>query len=222
MNDDVAARLERLDVGAVSDALDLLGLPPSITGLLALTVRKRIAGRVRTVRLAPGRTPSGASAQHLCTAAIDSASAGEVIVVEQHTGIECAGWGGILSSAARAHDLSGVIVEGLARDIDEAADIGFPVYARGATARTARGRIHEAETGGVIRVGDVTVRQGDYVLADSSGTAFIPAENAEAVIASAESIAAKEARMSQAALAGGRVSAIMDGTYEHLLDRRQE
>ena len=78
-----------------------------------------------------------------------------MIVVEQRTGVECAGWGGILSNAARLKGVSGVIVEGLARDIDEAREIGFPVYARGGTARTARGRIHEANTGEPIHVDDV-------------------------------------------------------------------
>jgi len=219
MSDEILIRLARLDACAVSDALDQVGAPPSVTGLKALSVRRRISGRVTTVRLAAGKPPEGSPSRHLCTTAIDTSEAGAVIVVEQKTGIECAGWGGILSNAARGRAISGVIVEGLARDIDEAADINFPVYARGGTARTARGRIHEAETGGTIRVGETTVSNGDYVVADSSGAAFVPADRIEAVLAAAENIAVKEAAMTKAVMAGQPVSQVMGGNYEHLLEQ---
>ncbi len=217
MSDEIASRLARLDACAISDSLDQLGLPLSVTGLLALSVRRRISGRVLTVRLAPGQSESGFSPRHLCTAAVDAAETGAVIVVEQRTGIECAGWGGILSNAAHQRGVSGVIVEGLLRDVDEAVDIGFPAYGRGATARTARGRIHEAETGGRVSIGDVTVNHGDYVVADSSGVAFIPADRAEDVITAAERIATKERAMLEALTANRPVSDVMGAGYEHLL-----
>jgi len=220
MNEQIATRLARLDACAVSDALDQLGLAPSVTGLRALSVRQRISGRVTTVRLAAGKPPADTAPRHLCTTAIDTSDAGAVIVVEQKTGIECAGWGGILSNAARGRGISGVIVEGLARDVDEAADIGFPVYGRGSTARTARGRIHEADTGGPVTVGDLTILDGDWVVADSSGAAFVPAASIEAVLDAAENIAAKEAAMTKAVLAGNPVSAVMGASYEHLLEKK--
>jgi len=219
VTDEILIRLARLDACAVSDALDQVGGLPSVTGLKALSVRRRISGRVTTVRLAAGKPADGATPRHLCTTAIDTSDAGTVIVVEQRTGIECAGWGGILSNAARGRSISGVIVEGLARDLDEAADIGFPVYARGGTARTARGRIHEAETGGRIQVGDVAVSNGDYVVADSSGVAFVSADRIEAVLAAAENIAVKEAAMTKAVMSGQPVSEVMGASYEHLLER---
>lgn len=220
MSKAISERLARLDACAVSDALDQLGLSASVTGLKPLSVRQRISGQVTTVRLAAGKPPADAAPRHLCTTAIDTSQAGAVIVVEQKTGLECAGWGGILSNAARGRGISGVIVEGLARDVDEAADINFPVYGRGSTARTARGRIHEAETGGPVSVGDLTVNNGDWVVADSSGAAFVPAASIEAVLDAAETIAAKEAAMTKAVLGGQPVSAVMGASYEHLLEKK--
>ena len=218
MADDLATRLARLDACAVSDALDQLGLPASVTGLGPRAAKGRFSGSIVTVKLAAGKPPEGTMPRHLCTTAIDLAAPGQVIVVEQRTGIECAGWGGILSNAARRRDLAGVIVEGLARDVDEAAEIGFPVHARGATARTARGRIYESATGEPVRVGDVTVANGDWVVADGSGVAFIPAARIADVLAAAERIAAREAAMTKAVLAGHPVSMVMGGDYEHLLE----
>lgn len=219
MADDYATRLSRLDACAVSDALDQLDLPPSVTGLTPRAAKGRISGEVITVKLAAGK-PKGAVPRHLCTTAIDMATPGQVIVVEQRTGIECAGWGGILSNAAHGRGISGVIVEGLARDVDEAAEIGFPVYARGCTARTARGRIYETSTGEPISVGDTTVATGDWVVADGSGAAFVPAARIEEVLTAAERIALREAGMTKAVLAGNPVSTVMGGDYEHMLEAK--
>lgn len=217
MADDIPTRLARLDACAISDALDQLGLAPSVTGLLPLSVRRRISGQVITVKLAAGSPPTGTKPRHLCTTAIDRAETGQVVVVEQSTGIECAGWGGILSNAAHLRGLSGVIIEGPARDIDEAADMGFAVYARRGTARTARGRIYELSTGEPIQVGETTVATGDWVVADSSGAAFVPAGRIDDIVTAAERIAAKEAGMTKAVLAGHPVSTVMGADYEHLL-----
>lgn len=218
MTDDFATRLARLDACAVSDALDQLGLPPAVTGLGPRAAKRRISGSIITVKLAAGKPPEGASPRHLCTTAIDMAEPGQVIVVEQRTGVECAGWGGILSNAARGRGVAGVIVEGLARDVDEAAEIGFPVYARGSTARTARGRIYESATGEPVSVGDLIVATGDWVVADGSGAAFILADQIADVLAAAERIASREAGMTKAVLAGHPVSTVMGGDYEHLLE----
>lgn len=220
MTDDYATRLARLDACAISDALDQLGLSPSVSGLAPRAAKGRISGEIITVKLAAGKPPEGIAPRHLCTTAIDRAKTGQVIVVEQRTGVECAGWGGILSNAARGRGVSGVIVEGLARDVDEAADIGFPVYARGCTARTARGRIYESSTGDPVSVGDVTVATGDWVVADGSGAAFVPAARIEEVLAAAERIALREAGMTKAVLAGNPVSTVMGGDYEHMLETK--
>jgi len=216
-DDPLVARLKALDVCAVSDALDRLKLPASVSGIAPQTVRARIAGRAVTVKFAAG---ARTGARHACTAEVEAGGPGAVVVIEQKTGVVAAGWGGVLSRAARRRGIAGAIVDGPARDIDEALEIGFPVYARSCTARTARGRIYEAETGGPVVIGDVTVEPGDYALADSSGVAFIRAADIEAVLAAAEAIAAREAAMAVQVEAGEPVSAVMGQGYEHMLQSK--
>src|ERR1700689_5364369 len=99
MADDIAIRLARLDSCAVSDALDKLGLPAAVTGLPPRSVLRRIAGKVHTVKLvAKDHAPQAAGApRHLGTTAIEACAPGEIIVVEQRTGIDAGSWGGILS-----------------------------------------------------------------------------------------------------------------------------
>jgi regulator of RNase E activity RraA len=104
------------------------------------------------------------------------------------------------------------------RDRDEAEGLGFPIFARGTTARTARGRVFERSTGMTIRIGDQSVSDGDYVIADASGVVFIGADDIERVLAAAERIARKEAAMVAALRAGDAITAVMGADYETMLE----
>lgn len=214
--DDLVERLLKLDTCAVSDACDRLSIPAAALGILPLTPPSRIAGRAVTVKLveAAGRQ----STRHLGTAAIDAAGAGNVIVVENPR-LDAAGWGGILSAAARKRGIAGVVVDGAARDIDESRELEFPVFARTAVPRTARGRIIEEAFSVPIQVAGLTVSPDDLVLADGSGVVFLPASRAAEVIQEAETIAAREAKMKEAVMAGDRVSEVMGRDYETMLSR---
>ena len=215
--DTFAERLLHMDSCAVSDALDKLGLTGSVTGIGRVATDQRIAGRVLTVKLdrAEGRT----STRHLCTAAIESAHPGDVIVCEQRTGLDAACWGGNLTIGAQMRGVAGVIVEGPARDIDESRQLGFPVFARTITGRTARGRIVEVATGEPIQVGDVTVHPGDYVIADASSVVFIAQAEIERVLEAAETIWAREGLIAQALREGKPASQAMGANYEQMLKR---
>jgi len=217
-NNELVVRLSKLDACAVSDALDKVGLKGAVVGLKAMTTIRRIAGRIVTIRLGVGDPPPGPK-RHIGTTAIESARPGDIIVVEQLSGIPAAAWGGILSHGAKLGGLAGVIAEGLVRDIDEARQLDFPVYARGATALTARGRIVELANNQSIRIGDVQVKAGDYAVADSSGVVFVSLENIEQVLATAEDIAAREARMAEALYAGQPITEVMGAHYEDMLRR---
>ncbi len=215
---DISHKLARLDACAVSDALDRLSLQGCVTGLIAALPGRRISGRVHTVKLAAGTgLENAATPRHLGTMAIEACAAGEVIVIEQRTGIEAGCWGGILSRGAHLRGIAGVVADGLVRDVDEARELGLPLFCRGFTARTARGRIHEAATDVPVRIGEVEVAPGDYVVADSSAAVFIPASRLEEVVRAAEAIVAREAEMAARIAAGVPISAVMGGDYEHLL-----
>ncbi|HEY8507676.1 MAG TPA: RraA family protein [Steroidobacteraceae bacterium] len=215
---ELAGRLSRLDACAVSDALDKLSLSGCVTGLIASQPGKRICGRVHTVKLLAGTGPAtGGPPRHLCTAAIEACSPGEIIVIEQRTRIDAGSWGGLLSRGAKLRGIAGVVVDGPVRDVDEARQLDFPLFCRGFTARTARGRIYEAATDVAVQIGDVTVNPGDYVVADSSAAVFIARERVEEVLAAAEAIAAREAAMAQRLQAGEPITQVMGGDYEHML-----
>jgi 4-hydroxy-4-methyl-2-oxoglutarate aldolase len=216
--DELVARLNRLDTCAVSDSLDKLGLKGVVTGIHRFSTESRIAGRVLTVKLdADHGTP--AASRHLSTTAIEAANPGDVIVVEQRTGIDAAGWGGNLSLGAKLRGVAGAIVEGPARDIDESREHDFPVFARDHTCSTARGRLVEVGTNVKIMVGDVPVSPGDYVVADASAVVFVAAAEIHRVLEAAETIVQKEKAMAEALAAGTPISQVMGASYEQMLKR---
>ncbi|MBZ5580241.1 MAG: RraA family protein [Acidobacteriia bacterium] len=216
--DELVARLGRLDSCAVSDALDKLELPGSVSGIHRLSTDRRIAGRVLTVTLALAGGRPGSS-RHLCTAAIEAANPGDIIVVEQRTGVDAASWGGNLSIGAQVRGVAGVIVEGPVRDLDDSRRFDFPVFARDHTARTARGRIVEVATNEPIEVGAVTVSPGDYVVADASAVAFIPKADVLRVLEAAETIVQREEAMAAAIRSGTPISQVMGANYERMLKK---
>lgn len=214
--DNLIARLAALDTCAVSDAMDRAGLNGVASGIRPLTSTARIAGRVVTVKL---RRPTGDehSHRHLGTAAIMAAAPGDVIVIDHQGREDAAGWGGILSTAASMRDVAGVIVDGACRDVDEARDLGFPVFARFATPRTARGRAIEESFNEPVTIAGVAVHPGDLVIADGTGVVFIAATRAAEVITAAEQITAREAEMTRAVLSGQPVTEVMGQSYERMI-----
>jgi 4-hydroxy-4-methyl-2-oxoglutarate aldolase len=215
---DVVTRLNRLDSCAVSDALDKLALKGAVTGIVPLTCVRRIAGKVLTIRLGVGEPPPGVP-RHIGTTAIEAAQPGDIIVVEQRSGLNAAAWGGILSRGAKLRGVAGTIAEGPVRDVDEARDVDYPVFGRGATCSTARGRIVELANNQPIVVGDISVKPGDYAIADSSGVVFIAAEEINRVLPTAEDIGAREAAMAQALREGEPITKVMGANYENMLRR---
>ncbi|MGD9810451.1 MAG: RraA family protein [Sphingobium sp.] len=212
----ILTRLAALDCCCLSDALDSLKLPGAVTGLPQRSGTGRIAGIAVTFKVAPGDPPPGPP-RHLGTAAIEASTPQSVIVVEQRSDVEAGCWGGLLTRGAMARGIRGVVADGPVRDIDEARDLGFPIFTNRTTSFTARGRVVDQGTNIDIRIGSVTVSRGDFLVADNSATIFIKPADVERVLVAAEAIAAREAAMIRAIEAGTPIGEVMGGAYEHML-----
>jgi regulator of RNase E activity RraA len=62
--DPIVARLRKIDICDLSDALDALGLTPAVTGIKPVSAGQPIAGRAITVKLMAGQAPAGVT-RHL-------------------------------------------------------------------------------------------------------------------------------------------------------------
>lgn len=206
-------RLARLDTTTVSDALDFLGLPGATVGLRPLWNCPRIVGRASTVQLGPkgGDAPT----VHLISPVIAATDSDDRILVIAGgiDGVSC--WGDILANAAQTKGIRGTVIDGFSRDIEANEAIGYPVFGRGTTMVSARGRLVQLHAGQPIQVAGVAVAEGDYVIADRCGSVFVPAARMAQVLDLAERIARRQDGMVQAVRAGRSVEEVMhDQAFE--------
>lgn len=205
---DPVTRLRALDVCAVSDALDTLGLPGATIGLEPMWPSQRtVAGRVRTVKAGP-KSAAGPTT-HIASPVVASARPDEVVVIDNHGRTDVSCWGGLLAEAAVAAGMAGVIVDGACRDVPECAELDLPLFAKAAVPVSARGRIVQEDMDVPVQIRGVRVQSGDLVIADRNGVAFVTAAHAGRVLALAERIAAREAAMAEAVRAGSSIVDVM-------------
>ena len=127
--------------------------------------------------------------------AIEAAETGDVIIIDNGGRLDTSCWGGILANGAKMKGVSGVVIDGACRDLDDCVEIDFPVYARGTVVCTARGRIMEDSTNVMIQFAGVQVRPGDIVMGDRSGIVIIPWEALDEIVNKAEELFKKEEDM---------------------------
>jgi regulator of RNase E activity RraA len=200
-------RLAALDTSTVSDALDFLGLPGATVGLRPLWDCLKLVGRASTIQLGP-KTDSKPTV-HLISPVIDAVTTDDrvLVIAGGVDGISC--WGDILANAARTRRIRGSVIDGMSRDIEGSASIGYPVYGRGLTMISARNRVVQLGSGSPVQVAGVTVCPDDFVIADRCGTVFIPAVRIGEVLELGERITLRQQGMVAAVRAGHPVAAVM-------------
>jgi regulator of RNase E activity RraA len=215
----IIERLAKLDSCAVSDALDSLNLKGATWGVRPQWPCPKIVGRAVTMKIKPAGLEQ--PTQHLGTAPIEAARPGDIIVIDNGGQPQFSCWGGLLSLSAKLKGLSGVVIDGASRDIDEAREMGFAVYARGVVPMTARGRVVQESFNQEIQFAGVQCRPGDLVLADGSGIIIIPRQKEEEVTAAAEVIFRKEQEMADGIRKGYSGLEVLEKLgYERMLDRK--
>lgn len=125
--------------------------------------------------------------------ALERAPRGSVLVVDASSFI--AGyWGEVLTVAAQAAGVVGLVINGGVRDIAAMTKRGFPVFARGVSV-CGTVKASAPSVGRSTRFTGVPVAQGDLVVADDDGVIIVPAIDAERTIIAGEARATKEADM---------------------------
>jgi 4-hydroxy-4-methyl-2-oxoglutarate aldolase len=137
--------------------------------------------------------------------AIYVAQPGDVLVVHVGDAHDFGYWGEIMSCAAQARGLAGLVIDGCVRDGAVLAQAGPPVFARGLCIRgtgkdfVARGWINHPTL-----FDDLTVHAGDLVVGDADGVVVVPRERAAQVVAAAREREDKEAAVLERLRAGER------------------
>lgn len=146
-------------------------------GIAPVGPAKRTVGTAVTARIRGGNLMI-----HMSTA---SAGPGNVLVIDGGDCKVVALIGGITAMAMQSRGIAGVILDGLVRDSAELAEMGLPIFARGAHP-VACNKGGEGDVNKPVICGGVIVCPGDIVVADEDGIIVLPANDAETLIATAE------------------------------------
>ena len=135
-----------------------------------------------------GCTPGDNLAVHV---AVTTAPPGSVLAVDVGDEDEFGYWGEVLTTAAQARGLAGLVIDGGVRDTAALEAHRFPVFS---TTVALRGAAKQAPgtVGRPVRVGGVTVHEGDVLVGDGDGVTVVPKAALTDVIAAGRAREEKE------------------------------
>jgi regulator of RNase E activity RraA len=161
---DEVKRLAKYPVALVGDVQDRMGIMTA--AIRPVTPAPRLVGTVLPVLAREGDN----LAIHR---ALDDARPGDVLVVNANAEINRAVFGDLLGEICIAKGVTGIVIDGAVRDVDELAGQGLAVYARGISPagpwKNGPGRI-----GFPVACGNVVCNPGDAIIGDSDGIVIVP------------------------------------------------
>ncbi|MDQ3808686.1 MAG: ribonuclease activity regulator RraA [Chloroflexota bacterium] len=146
----------------------------------------RACGRAVTVRLGPGRPdlvlPEAERNQDALWLAIESLLPGDVLVIDCGGDTRAGTTGDILAARVKRLGGAGIVVDGALRDAAQIRElVGLPCWSRGVHGSGFTPTLVSLDQGRPVRCFGVTVRPGDYILADGDGVVAIPTALADEI-----------------------------------------
>ncbi len=152
-----------------------------------------IAGTVETVHILQKSLDPVRSAFEKCVKQANK----NIILVIDASGLAGAVWGEIFTRFAKKSNIIGAVIDGGVRDLAEIRKLDFPIFARYITPRVITGEWATTFVPGLdlgshvsvpIMCGGVTVRPGDYLIADLDGVVVLRPEEINTVLEKAENL----------------------------------
>jgi len=135
---------------------------------------RRLCGPAVTVACRPGDNL-------MLHKAIYVAEPGDVLVATVGGYTEAGPWGEIMTLAAQARDIAGLIIDGSVRDSRSIRDLRFPVFSKAlsikGTTKDSLGLVNHP-----INLGGVTINPGDLILGDADGIVVVARQDIAEVL----------------------------------------
>jgi regulator of RNase E activity RraA len=203
MDQAITERLSGCYTGVVHDVMRAMGLrdftlPAEVRPLFP---ERRLAGPAFTV---DGRVDPRADAHETLlawTGLLSRCPPGHIWVSQPNDRV-VAHMGELSAETLKDKGVLGCIADGYVRDVDFLIAMGFQTWSRGFTPRDIVGYWLPRAVDVDIRIGDVIIAPGDYMLGDRDGCLRVPKAIVEDVIARAETAITTENKVRTAILAG--------------------
>ena len=181
------AELAALGVATVHEAAGRTGVVD--LPLTRVVPGSRVAGPARTALCMPGDNT-------MVHALVAHARPGDVLVLTSAEPAPIAFVGDLLATQAQAQGVTGILVDGAVRDLDELAELGLPIWTRFVRAQGAtKGEVGKLDV--PVVVGGVEIHPGDLVVMDCDGAVVVPADRVDEMLPAARERAEREAAVRQ-------------------------
>ncbi len=175
--------------------------------IIQRTVNKRIIGPALTVKLTCGDIVD-------CLEIFEITKPGDIVVIDAFSESETSIWGGLMSGLGKAAGIIGAVIDGSARDTDEAKMLDFPIYSAYVSPRASHtaysGRNEPIKINVPVVCGGVIVRPGDLIVADEIGITVAPFEDLENIYIKSKEQAEKEEATRAEILKGATVQELLN------------
>lgn len=215
-NSDRIEKLKRFDAGALSDALDRLGISGGLLNIQAVVPGNVICGPAFTVKYIPCGQEKGTVGDYL-----DSVQKGDVVVIDNDGRLDCTVWGDIMSLYATLKEVEGTIIDGVCRDLPDIKKLNYPIFTKGHYMVTGKERVEVAYVNQPVTISNIQVRPGDIIFGDDTGVLAIPYNRLEEVLTAAEEIEKVEHQIREALKQGMTLKEAREKLGYHTLQSRQ-
>ena len=200
---EMCERFDRIYTGAISDVMDEMGyhdqvLPASIQ---ALRPEMRVSGVAMPVQGEPAPDLNRDDYFLPFLEMLGDLKPGHVIISQPKRFPDGAP-GRAFAETAQFLGARGAVIDGGCRDIDYILKLKFPVFCRYRTPLDIVGRWQLKSYGNPVRIGQVTIRAGDFIVGDKDGVLMIPQEITREVLLKSEEVVSTEDLVRKAILQG--------------------
>ena len=195
---DIEKVLAKVSTANLSDAMHRGG---HLKELHVISPGVKMHGKALTVRTYPGDWAKAVEA-------IDIAESGQVIVIDAG-GVGPAVWGELATHGAIQKKISGVVIDGAIRDVEEIRRLKFPAFAKLIMPSAGEPKGF-GEIGVPVNIGGTKVFTGDYIAGDDDGVVVIPGERIVEFTNRAMSVLEMENRLRKEIDEGSTLAKVME------------
>ena len=198
-NIELADRFQKCFSSVVHDVMRNMGfkqftLPPTIK---PIKQNHKICSQIFTVEGEVGKTFTHHETLLAWTGLLSKAPK-EKIIICQPNNQTIALMGELSAETLQDKKIRGYIVDGGCRDLEFILNIDFPVWCNFYTPRDVVAYWSPTKIEETIKIGDTSINNDDYVMADIDGVVIIPEDKAEAILLKSEKLIATESEIRKA------------------------
>ena len=154
---------------------------------LAVQPNQTMVGRARTLRFIPLREDLAKAQYDMVEGrphrqAIESIRPGEVLVIDAGGCLGAGVVGDIFTRRVQGRGGTGIVIDGVVRDLMEIREVGLPVFCRGMHGAGINRLLMSVSIDEPIQIGGVPVLPGDVILGDLDGVVFVPPTEVEHLV----------------------------------------